>query len=191
MSLILTLLKRAAPVYEEQKDRDVPEKVIEIANAIRRDDPTMTDEAAYRIAWARYKGQEPGEPKEPYEKNDKRAPDPNGIRTKLREDGEEREGGARGGEDKSAEFHRKLSMLTTSGFLYGLLADTLPTSMEKTANHNQVYGIGHGMADAIDALIKGGSVSIDDMLERLASMGRIDNPEAVRKVQAYCGKGSE
>jgi hypothetical protein len=82
--------KQAAQVFPEQLEnddgskKDIPEKVVEIANAIRRDDPKMSDEAAYRIAWDTHKGKRGGShtggsiPKKWSGKKD-----PTGIREKL------------------------------------------------------------------------------------------------------------
>lgn len=36
---------------KEGKEPDVPKKVVEIADAIRRDNPETSDEVAYRMAW--------------------------------------------------------------------------------------------------------------------------------------------
>lgn len=39
---------------KEGKEPDIPEKVIEIADAIRRDNSDISDEVAYRMAWETY-----------------------------------------------------------------------------------------------------------------------------------------
>jgi len=47
---------------------DVPARVEEIADAIRKDDPKMPDSTAHRIAWKQYhkeKGTKPTTPKQP------------------------------------------------------------------------------------------------------------------------------
>ena len=319
MSQILQFLKQAAPVFPSQKQteegekRDVPEKVIEIANAIRRDNPAVTDEAAYRMAWAKYKGQEQGHPKEPVHKMQGKAPDPTGIRAKLRsytkehgekashgehevsskeevrlakkaeeetemetepspdqgqeeptiplvhskggtalvlspdqidqihqvllQEGKEPHGimiilpkegtgrsihfnpipasaledhrqaeaildaweeahgteeGSVGEEGDGTEMEEQLSLpkpanfevrdsleqAKTSGFLVGLFADLQETSsMEKTANTNQIHGSGKGMANAIDLLIKGaGGYSLEDIFAALKNCNRVEMP---------------
>jgi hypothetical protein len=38
----------------DSKEPDVPKKVVEIADAIRRDNPDTSDEKAYRMAWETY-----------------------------------------------------------------------------------------------------------------------------------------
>lgn len=39
---------------KEGKEPDIPDKVVEIADAIRRDNPDFSDEKAYRMAWETY-----------------------------------------------------------------------------------------------------------------------------------------
>jgi hypothetical protein len=39
---------------KEGKEPDVPKKVVEIADAIRRDNPDTSDEVSYRMAWETY-----------------------------------------------------------------------------------------------------------------------------------------
>jgi hypothetical protein len=51
-----------------QGRHDVPKRVEEIADAIRRDDPKMPDATAHRIAWRQYhreQGTKPSTPKQP------------------------------------------------------------------------------------------------------------------------------
>lgn len=47
--------KKHAVLTADGKEPDIPEKVREIADAIRRDDPKASDEKAYKIAWSQYK----------------------------------------------------------------------------------------------------------------------------------------
>jgi hypothetical protein len=45
-------LTKEAPLTAEGKEPKIPQKVKDIADAIRRDDPSASDAKAYRIAWA-------------------------------------------------------------------------------------------------------------------------------------------
>lgn len=80
--------KTAAPVFPEQRkdhegnDRGVPDHVIEIANALRRDNPGMNDESAYRIAWDTHNKNKGGPPQTPIDRHVEHG-DPTGIRAKL------------------------------------------------------------------------------------------------------------
>ena len=110
--------KTAAPIFPEQKKtdtgekRDVPQKVIEIANAIRRDDPDVTDEGAYRIAWARYRGQKPKEHKGDWEEYHGGRADPTHVRAKLRAMGPRARKGPKEGEKRADEAPPYVSAIT-------------------------------------------------------------------------------
>ena len=50
-SKVASLIEGLKKIAQESKK---PKKVIDIADALRRDDPKMSDEVAYRIAWEQY-----------------------------------------------------------------------------------------------------------------------------------------
>jgi hypothetical protein len=183
MDFYAGILKTSAPVFEEQletptgKEKDIPEKVVEIANAIRRDNPSISDESAYRMAWDTYKGERGGPRTGPIHKGGGGA-DPTGIRAKLKALGAK----ARSHPEEPIESKEANLSGQGAGFMVAFLSDSQGSQpMEKTAQ--AVSGSGPGLACAIDALVKGSSWSLQEMMDLLGKCSRVEFPGAVQRAK--------